>query len=375
MLTTIALLAVGCGGSESSDSADPAKLDAGNYPTAPRAVDKERTAETGAIQEAIELGSFVPLITDLDSRLVHGRIGVSGRITPQHPPVTWVTPADNFTELVPGLVAGWRTAGSRRAESRLGLNVELALLRFTTPELAAGAARVLAAEAHRKYPPKGPLEIPGYPGQTFLSHYDAVETWFPRGDFLVQLYVGNPLATPPDSAPLLDFAKRTLDKQFDLLRGYTPTAPDKLAEVPVDPEGLLARTLPTTNPGTYEDRTGVYPIAAELHLRSRPDLMQRAYADAGVDLIATAGSQVYRTGGPAAAERLMAALTTDYPTTHYPYDSPPGLPEAKCYKSRTRSQFVCYLTYAHLVAEVEADQPQDMNQKMAAQYKLLAHGR
>ncbi|MEV6273860.1 hypothetical protein [Nocardia sp. NPDC051832] len=376
-LTAIALLATACGSGNDGapNSADPAKLDAGNYPTSPRDLEKERTAETGAWQEAIKLGSFVPLMSDLDSRLVHGHSGVSGRITAQHPPVTWVTPADKFSEFVPGLVAGWRTAGSRRENSQLGLNAELALLRFANAELAANAARVLAEETHKKYPPKGPLEIAGYPGHTFLSQYDGVETWFPRGDFVVKLYVGNPLATPPDPAPLLDFAKRALDKQFELLQGYTPTAADKLPEIPLDPAGILARTLPSTRPGTYEDLTGVYPIAADLHLRNRPDLMKRAYDDARVDLIATAGSQVYRAGDPAAAERLLAALTNGITTTHYPYDSPPGLPEAKCYKAKSGSGFVCYLTYTHLLAEVEAGQPEDMNQKMAAQYKLLAHGR
>ncbi|MGW0248729.1 DUF7373 family lipoprotein [Nocardia goodfellowii] len=375
-LTVIVLLVTACGSGDNPDSApDMAKLDAGNYPTSPRNLERERTAETGAIQEAIRLGGFVPLMSDLDSRLVHGRSGVSGKITPQHPPFTWVTPVEKFTEFVPGLIAGWRTAGSRREQSQLGLNAELALLRFANPELAGNAARVLAEETHKKYPPKGPLDIAGYPGHTFLSQHDAVETWVARGDFVVKLYVGNPLATPPDPAPLLDFAKRALDKQFELLQGYTPTAVDKLAEIPLDPDGILARTLPSTRPGTYDDPTGVYPVAAELHLRKRPDLMKRAYDDAKVDLIATAGSQIFRTGDPAAAKRLLAALTTDLTATHRPYDSPPGLPEAKCYKDKRGTGLLCYLVYAHLLTEVEAAQPQELNQKMAAQYKLLAHGR
>ncbi|WP_194817405.1 hypothetical protein [Nocardia sp. XZ_19_385] len=377
-ITALALLATACGGGQDSNPSGPAdlaKLDAGNYPISPRDLEKERTAETGAIQEAIKLGSFVPLITDLDSRLVHGRITAAGKITPQHPPTTWVTPSEKFTEFVPGLVAGWRTAGSRRENPNLGLNVELALLRFTSAELAVNAARVLAEETHKTNPPKHPLEIAGYPGHTFLSYNDAVETWLPRGDYVVKLFIRNVLATPPDPAPLLDFAKRALDKQFELLQGYAPTAADKLSENPIDPEGLLARTLPSPDLGTDEDHTGVYPVAAELHLRSRPDMMKRAYDDAKVDLIATAGSQIYRTGDPAAAERLLAALTEGLTASFYPYDSPPGLPDAKCYKAKSGSTFGCYLTYEHLLAEVVASQPQDLNQKMAAQYKLLTHGR
>ncbi|MFC9892377.1 hypothetical protein ACFVMC_01670 [Nocardia sp. NPDC127579] len=375
-LTTLALLVTGCGAGDSAGpSAEPAKLDAGNYPITPRNLDRERTAETGAIQEALRLGGVVPLMMDLDSRLVYGRPGVAGKVTAQHPPGTWVTPDERFGELVPGLIAGWRTAGSRRDSTQLGLNAELALLRFANPDLAANAARVLAEENHRKYPPKGPLEIAGHPGHSFLSQYDAVDTWVSRGDFLVRLYVSNALATPPDPAPLLDFAKRVLDKQFELLAGFTPTVADELAELPVDSEGLLARTLPAERPGTYEDPTGVYTAAADLHLRERPDRMRPAYADAGVDLVASAGSRVYRTRDAAAAQRLLAALSAPLTATHYPYDSPPGLPDAKCYKDKTGPRFLCYLAYEHLVAEVEAAQPADLNQRMAAQYQLLTHGR
>ncbi|MEU8896901.1 hypothetical protein [Nocardia sp. NPDC048505] len=369
-------LLAGCGGSgsDAGGPAAPSKLDHGNYPTVPRDLEKERTPETGAIQEAIRLAGFVPLPMDLDNRLVFGTAGTK-KLTAQHPPVGWVDPNDKFAEVVPGLIAGWRTKGSRRTQAHLGLNVELSLLRFGSAEQATHAMNVLPGETHKKYPPKGPLEIPGYPGQTFHTQFDAVESWIARGDLLVKIYVSNALAVPPDPAPLLDTAKRFLDKQFELLKGYTPTPVDKLPDLPVDPEGLLARTLPVDKPGTYDDPTGVYPVAAELHLRTRPDLMRRTYTDARVDLIATAGSQLYRTGDPAAAQRLLAALTAAVPTDFAPYDSPPGLPDAKCFKKRIGVSLTCYLTYEHLLAEVVAAQPQDLNQRLAAQYKLLVHGR
>ncbi|MGW4736709.1 DUF7373 family lipoprotein [Nocardia xishanensis] len=382
-LTVLLTLSAGCG-AESTARVDTAALNPGNYPTVPRDLSALRTGDSGAVRESIRLGSVVPLLMDLDSRLVHGRTNFAGHhYTARNPPYrgSGISDLENFSEQAPGLVAGWHTGGSRRANRNFGLDVSIALLRFTTPEQATHAMHVLADEGIEKYPPKQPLEIPGYStGRTYLSAYDSVQSWTARGDYLLWTYISDGLATPPDRSPLLAFAKKLFDRQFELLDGFTPTPVEKLADTPVD--DLLARTLAAERQGTLEDVTGVYTVPAALHLESRPDLTRRALEDAGVDLIAYAGSRVYRAVDTTGAARLTAALATQVPPSYDPVDSPPGLPDARCFRedpgppqsARIILEHRCYFSYDRYIAEVTANQPQDLAQRASAQYLLLAHG-
>ncbi|MEV0033750.1 hypothetical protein [Nocardia sp. NPDC050793] len=381
-LTVLLALTVGCG-SEPEASVDTSALDPGNYPTAPRDLSALRTADGGAVRESIRLGGLVPLPMDLDSRLVHGRTNFAGHhYTARNPPYrgSGISNLQNFGERVPGLVAGWHTGGSRRAKRTFGLDVSVGLLRFTTPDQATHAMHVLADASAEQYPPKQPLEIPGYPvGRTYLTAHDSVQSWTAQGEYLLWAFVSDGIATPPDPAPLLAFAKKLFDRQFELLRGFTPTPVGELADIPID--DLLARTLAAERPGTLEDVTGTYTVPAALHLESRPDLTRRAFQDAKVDLIAYAGSRVYRAGDSAAAGRLTAFLADQTPPGYDPIDAPPGLPDARCFRedpgppqsARIILEHRCYFSYDRYVAEVDANQPQDLAQRVSAQYLLLAN--
>ncbi|WP_431953615.1 DUF7373 family lipoprotein [Nocardia lijiangensis] len=381
--TVLLTLSAGCG-SEPAAGVDTAALDPGNYPTAPRDLSALRTTDDGAVRESIRLGGVVPLPMDLDRRLANGRTNFAGHhYTARNPPYrgSGISNLENFNEQVPGLVAGWHTGGSRRANRNFGLDVGSALLRFTTPEQATHAMHVLADKEIEKYPPKQTLEIPGYPtGRTYLSAHDSVQSWTARGDYLLWAFISDGLATPPDPAPLLDYAKKLFDRQFELLDRFTPTPTDALADTPVD--DLLARTLPAERPGTLEDVTGVYTVPTALHLESRPDLTRRAFEDAAVDLIAYAGTRVYRAGDSAGAARLTAALAAQVPPGYDPIAGPPGLPDTRCFRedpgppqsARIILEHRCYFFYDRYVAEVTAHQPQDLAQRASAQYLLLAHG-
>ncbi|MEV4236817.1 hypothetical protein AB0J47_16755 [Nocardia sp. NPDC049737] len=388
-LAIAAILAMtACGGSDDpAPAVDVSKLEAGNYPTTPRDIDKQRTAETGAVQESIRLAEFVPLIMDLDGRLIYNqRPFYLHPFTPQNPPRNGSLggSVENFAEAAPGLVAGWTTSGHRRKDRSLGLNIDLTLLRFSNNAQAKTAMDVFSDEKNEKYPRKGPLAIPGYPNaKSALTQYDAVETWIARDDYLLYTYLGNSLATPPDPAPLIDFTKQLFDKQFELLKGYTPTPSDKVAQEPADIDGLVARTLPNQPSAGYADITGAYTPHAALHLEERPDITKRAFDDAEVDLIAHSDSSIYRTADSAAAARLTASLLDQLTGLFQTTDSPPGLPAAKCSKkldndatkSRNLVEFICYLPYNRYVAAITANQRQDLDQKLAAQYKLLAFGK
>ncbi|MBF6212503.1 hypothetical protein IU433_18835 [Nocardia puris] len=358
---------------------DTAQLDPGNYPTTPRDIEGQRTAATGSLQESVRLGEHVPLMFDIDPRMIHGASSSSAKhISAERPPR--IGDVETFNERVPGLVAGWRTGGSQREGMTPGLSASSWVMRFQTAAQAEHAADVISAEENRQYPPKGELDIPGFPaGRTFHSQYDAVQSWTPHNEYLLYVYVSNSLATPPDHVPLLDFAKKVFDAQVERLAAYQPTPADQLSTVPADVDGLLARTLAPERAGTYDDYSGVYPVQVYLHLEARPDLAARAYQDAGVDYVAISGSTLFRTSDAAAAERLAAFLVTAE-TEMTPDASPPGFPGAKCVKGdegtptapRPIVDRLCFLPVGRYVAAVVSTQPQDLHQRLSAQYLLLA---
>ncbi|AXK86370.1 Uncharacterised protein [Nocardia farcinica] len=380
MVTLLLLTATSaCTGATEPDAPDLA-LDPGNYPTSPRDIDATRTPATGTLQESIRLAEHVPLLMDINSKLVFGRGYNTAHLTAQHPPLAsgGVSYLENFNERLPGLIAGWRTGAARRAATALGLDVTLAVLRFTTGEQAIQAMNKLADAANAKYPPKGPLDLPGHETErTYHTMYDAVQSYTVHDEYLLWTYVSDGLATPPDTAPLLDTARAVIDRQIAMLAEYRPTPPDRLDTLPADTDGMLARTLPY-GANSYDDPTGVYPARVFLHMVKRPDLMARAFTDAGVDVVARGSTVLFRAADADAAERLAGALVTHQSDDMDPAEPPTGGPPATCLTERPVSSqdpggvTQCYLVRGRYVALVGSTQPQDLTQRLAAQYLLMA---
>ncbi|NEW28628.1 DUF7373 family lipoprotein [Nocardia cyriacigeorgica] len=382
----------GCGESDANDAGaggvDTAQLVPGNYPTTPRTGDELATPSSGMNREAARLAEHVPLIMDIDNRLVYSQNIQGRRYTPLQPPTHRedVSVVENFNAVVPGLVVGWGTGAQRRQESGLGENVSLRVLRFQTPDQAKHAQSVLPDAFLKKYPEYKPLDIPSYSAaRSFASPYGSVSTWHIRDAYLIYVHSTSGLNPAKDPRPAVDMAKKVLDKQIELLNGYQPTAVDEIPALPADIDGLFARTLPVdeaADEGLAEDDVvGVYPVEAGIHLSERFDLDQQAFDDAGVDLISRGDSWVFRAKDDDAAARLLAAQLSQVDWQYKPTSSPPGMPDAKCFEKNEDDPFVtyslmaptCYFTIGRHVAIVEADQIQALHQKAAAQYLLLAN--
>ncbi|WP_280462839.1 DUF7373 family lipoprotein [Nocardia carnea] len=322
------LTGTGCGdGSNSPSAVDTGALQPGNYPTDPRSAEDVRTPENIDIQEALRLGASVPMIMESEPRFVFNQVGSSVRkiITQKNPPI--YTEFD-FSAQVPGFIAGWKTVGQRRENSVHGRVVELTVLRFAEPQQAEHAAKYLSdANLRGKYPPIGPITVPGYPGAFGqVSKYGGISVWVAQGSFMVQAWVGSGVDIPPDPAALAELFKHVLDRQFSALQSYEPTPPDRIDELPVDRDGLLQYTLVGPEP-TAE---AVVDPDVALNFLQRPDLAKRAFEDAHVDLTVFGATTIYRAGDPAAADRLKAFFVSQQDSALQPVDSPPGLPAAAC---------------------------------------------
>ncbi len=394
-LIALTLTTSACGGNDGNNSAaepdkiDVAKLDSGNYPVTPSDVEKTRTSDTGAILEAIRIGSAMPLLMEIDGRFIHERSRSFGQaiITPNDPPDVYAATRiglDEFNSVAPGVVAGWHTRGQRREEYGLGSSAGLYVIRFATPEQANSAFQALADRTSGES-----FGIPGYPQartkvvERFEYHPAAMNSWIALGDIVVHLRIEDPISSPFEPARAADLVKRAFDKQIEMLKSYSPTPVDKIGSLPIDVDGLLSRTMPPTKeelPAKGSDPTGVYPKRAALHPESHPDLARAAYDDAGLDYLTVSGRTfVYRTRDHDSTTRLIAALRplVAVDENYVKVDSPPNMPIAQCFGAKPGSSSawehppVCWFAVDRHVAQVYGRNVQDLHQRTAAQYKLL----
>ncbi|WP_431964169.1 DUF7373 family lipoprotein [Nocardia sp. bgisy134] len=390
MIATTVALTAACGDNDNrldEPAVDISKLDSGNYPTAPRDVNATRTDKTGLALEAMRIGNAFPLAYDVDRKYAYMRLiypdpRLSSVLRGYIPHVSSL---EEFSGLTEGLIAGWETNGERRRSPSLGRQVVMKVMRFGTAAQAETAAQRIA-DRQAETTAGERVTIPDHPQvrARWSESKRTLDSWLTRDTLLLYTHIEDPVTEPSETAPLIDFTTRAFNTQLEMLKGYTPTPVDQLASLPMDPEGLLGRTLPLEDKEKYangEDPSTVGPKQTALHREHRPDRMKAAFDDAGVDLVANAAGRLYRTENAASTVRLIAALIDQASEGYKSIDGPPNLPSAKCFEAKSpkistdRYPPVCYFAYDRYVARVQGKNIQELHQKAAAQYKLLAHDR
>ncbi|MBH0777546.1 DUF7373 family lipoprotein [Nocardia bovistercoris] len=381
-VATATVFAAGCSDPEASTPAvDISALDSGNYPTAPRDLAALRDPKYGPLREAVRIGATVPTFPEMDPRFTFQRLsGPERRVIPGSPPALWSLESAEFAELTTGLVTGWTTSAERRASTFLGRQLTATVLRFTDAA-AADTAGARLIERQARNAPGDTVAIPDHPSArakfTPAKHY--LDVWEARDSLLLWVHVDDPISEPVQAAPLAELARHTIDAMVDGLKSYTPTPADQLTSIPVDVDGMLGRTLPPANVenAKFDRRSFVMPARAALHYVGRPANSKSAYDDAGVDLVAFSDARLYRAKDPDAAERLVAAFLAQLAEGTKAIDPPSGLPTARCLAAKDDKRSgtyppSCLVVYERFVAVVSGGNPQEVHQKAAAQYKLLA---
>ena len=279
---------------------------------------------------------------------------------------------------------GWYSSGQRRESPIVGSTATIYTLRFAQADQSEAALTALSDRTVGEN-----LSIPGYPMARGKYRTDdsliagASNTWLVHGDLLLHVAITDPLDLPVDPTTLADLTKRAFDKQIEMLKNYSPTPLDKISSLPLDVDGLLSRTIPLDKdelPVNGPDPSAVYPKQALLHAENYPDLAKAAYDDAGVDYVAEASSTIYRTKDASSTTRLIAAIESWFTKDYAKIDGPPNLPGARCMTPKPDGSSsiynpVCWIAVDRYVAEVTGRNPQDLHQRTAAQYKLLAGAR
>lgn len=377
-LTACALVTALTGGCAANSAGpptiDPRALIPGNYPVLPRVID--RTEATGAVAEAIRLGETVPLLGEIDPHLTTSWERSPHILTPAAPPTALGGfSGDDLRTRLPAFETGFRASGSRPHD--LGITLTLTVLRYPAPERSDAARSAFLPDPATN--PVRYLPIPGFPtarargGTVPGEHTAAIEAWLVLDRLLVVVTGTDTLAYTPDVAPLVERVAAVLARESTAASGYRPTPVEEWNSLPVDPDGLLGRTLPAEGPTV--DPPAVFGPNAEAHTTATPPSTRRALAEAAVDTAASDGTEILRAGDADRARRLAAALADQLRSDGWTASAPPpGLPTAVCARREIGPRYRCHVVFDRYVGIVEARQPQDAAQRAAAQYLLLAHG-
>ncbi|MEV0075712.1 hypothetical protein AB0H58_04795 [Nocardia neocaledoniensis] len=390
-LLTLGLVLSGCGdGGEDATSSAPAidiaTLDSGNYPTSPTNLEATRVPTSGALQESIRIGAATPYPFQYDPRFIFAKGSGGGRhITQADPPYFRGTGIESkdFNALVPGVVAGWRSNGDRRDEANAGRTVETNTIRFETADHARSAATDLFQRT-----PGSLFQVPNYPDAYIKVEDDpepipvqTLRAALVRGDILLHIQVEDWLGLPYDAAADALVAQQFFDKQIEMLRSYTPTPLSDIDKLPLDHDNLLAHALPTeeTSRPKGTSSAAVYPAQAVLHMEDNAQIMSPAFADAGIDYAAFDAGSIYRSRDESAANRFLAAMNkaTVDDRDYAEVARPANLPTTNCFDKNPAEKHsfvrpICHGIIGRFVFAVSGTNIQDVHQRAAAQYKLLA---
>lgn len=377
--TTITGAAVRAPTSSGGDGVDVALLDTGNYPTTARAaLGVAGSTSEGATLEAHRLASNVVGPWQVDATLTEAEqlntIVVKGSTALNEllgKPIGDGLAGHHF-------IVGFTSARHNATGHYKG--VANFVLRFPSADDAAAAARDMAAKtatmAVGDSPvPTQPFAIPRYPASLGVSFRWPQAIPSTRGDLPVEVlaitahgpYVLCQTADgeTPDSAAQL--VATTLDLQQPLIDQFTPTPPDQLAQLPIDPSGLLARTIPQSA-GSESVNDGVYDRQGALQLEpDNPVHLDALFKSVGLQQAAeTPEVRVYQTPDSDSAKRIVA----DYAASTDPAGAGiTGMPNAHCFKETLASWCVAAAENYAFIAQ--SAQEADLHQKMAAEYRML----
>jgi hypothetical protein len=352
----------------------PDQLNVGNYLSAPRPVlGAAGSVEAGAAAEARRMAEYVIGPWDVDASLIDPYLGTyyvmdTPAVLAQLGPEAIAEAAQSH-----GFVGGF--ASARKSDQAVLVN---AVLRFPNPAAAAAAAGAMA-DAAAASPIRGVrperTPIPGHPEATAVSYpftpegsdhpWTVVRSFNPHGTFvLTQL---TQTSAGPDAATGL--VAKAIATQGPVIDGFTPTDVAALAQIPLDPTGLLARTVLVTGE-VKPTKNSVYPARAAMHFQSDPVASKKLFADTGVTAVAMGQANVYQSRDSQTAQAITKGFDNEVLLQGAkPADQVPALPQSHC-AARPKG-FYCVAPAGQYAIEANGVGLPETQQLVAAQYVLL----
>ena len=354
----------------------PALLNPGNYPTKPQAP-LGNGGPNGVILEGHRMADFVVGPWEVDAALIKANLqstltlknaaAVGSLLTD---PAPSIAAAHNF-------IVGFST--DRSSEKPLGHLKALSnvVMRFPDPAAAAAAATEMAAQLEpplNSSPPES-FGVPGHPEAAARTWKlgdgtPVVMSFTPHGFYVLHQYA----RTQESVDVAAQLVAKALDLQAPRIDKFVPTDPAKFADLPIDPTGLYARTLPIP-PDQGTVHAGVWPPAAALNYQVDPVEAKKLFDAAGLEAMSIRQTTVFQVKDAAAAQRLADQIIAKG-ADDKPAPGVPGLRAAKCFDHGESSlglqRFSCTVAVDRYVIDASSKQDIDVQQQTAAQYLMLS---
>lgn len=379
-------------GAESEAPVNPAALNPGRYPTTPLPpLGTAGSEDAGRMVEGRRMVDYVAGPWQADPAMTNARRTGALIITADNHLGAILWPEVSARSWPQPFVVAF-SSERRGADPKRPTVLRNAVLLYATADAAAAAAQSMSSAAlqtptvdNSDAPITGepihPVPIPGHAGlngalatrrdgDRTVKELTVISAHGPC--VLVQVAESN---LDDDRAAAL--TGRLLDLQVPLIDRFQPTQPGHFADLPVDPTGMVARTLPIKSDQGDSMSNAAYGPLGALHLEDNPIQAQRAFADAGVDVVSIGQTTVYRAKDAAGARRLAQALGDDIAKRpgSQPAPTVPGLPASRCRQIDAESGLVprysCIATFDRFAFKAVARQLDNAQQQMAAQYLIL----
>jgi hypothetical protein len=337
----------------------PALLDTGLFPTTPRpALGAAGNEEVGKLIEARRMAEAVLLPAQINPGLTNRNAGQCnpGPLTAAGADVNWASDLDlrfghqlSTAITTDDFIAGFFNC----AAGNHPVSLTNVVLRYAT---ARAALSVAAALARADINPDGKfrwsaVSLSDRPDTVVLLGSEVASEGRPEyGTAPVRAiaytsygpYVLARAAVSEDAPEAQQLALSGLDQQRSALDTFTATPVDELADLPTDPTGLAAKTLPDR----YSPLTAVYGPHGILSFPTNTAEAQDLFTATGVTAAAfsttnvyQARTNVYQARDPVAAAELAAGLSDEKTTVKQffggeyplaPAGPVPGMPDARC---------------------------------------------
>ncbi|MFF3224909.1 hypothetical protein ACFYV7_19110 [Nocardia suismassiliense] len=372
-------------GSATAGEIDVRQLEVGTY-----AVDRHRydqdAGDKAALIEGMRMSDAVVPTVQIDPSLKVGR--GSAVVADAEQALDFVAKSSKPVFDDRKLITGYAASGADHPDPEGQTNpapeataVTIALFRFPDQATAKLAARELEDVDIAISPENRKLPSNAYPDAYihWRPGVPTVGTFMAHKEFVISLFIQRPRA---DSTDLVEWVDKSLAAEVAQLDKFQATPQEKIKDLPVDPEGLLARVAVSDRKNRTPD-TATFAIFGPHHMVHRADdesAHLRLIQEAGVDRQAIADdSYIARTRDSAAAQELAAGLMESEGAHYDTLGAPKDVPGAKCLQLNSKGnpereyKFRCYVSYKRYVGVVTSDKEPDVRQKVAAEYALLAN--
>ena len=382
-LAASALFLAGCSstvaGTPVADPSGVPKPETGSFATTARTIGPT-TQGDGEALEGYRMAEIVPYLYEIDPTMhFRGDVTTGSRATIQRgvknlfgqaaadavgaKPEVWIS-----------VGAGDKPQGAKYDANKKSRGETVALVRMAN---AADAASVVGAglratekdSSGKDLPAKVETKVPGYDSAVAYT-----QTYEYAGTSTVAFLAYKQYVIGVFGNFSLEQVRTYFDRQTKALDGFQPTPLDKVSTLQRDAEGVAKLTL------APEKSTGGYSLPARSAVLRQTDVSRsvKTFADAGVDVVGTGGSTVYRAKDATGAQHVVDEFADENRKafTKVEEEKVKGVPGGICltfpiYEGATSKITWCSVAVGRYVAEFNTSQRQQALQAIGAAYLIL----